>query len=96
MQDWKDSSGKWRQEQAYKKVNEISKQSKLAEQIQILEKIAKNKDDEKPKEQPKDHKLGKVHLERKFSQSAAFNSYSPELQESVFRKKVREKQDSNQ
>jgi hypothetical protein len=45
VHDWKESSGKWREEEAYKKANDSKKQSKLAEHIQILEKIAKNKDE---------------------------------------------------
>lgn len=42
IQDWKESSGKWREEEAYKGSNETDKHSKIAEQIQILKKIAGN------------------------------------------------------
>lgn len=48
IQDWKESSGKWREEEAYKGLNDSDKHSKIAEQIQILKKIANSnsKDDE--------------------------------------------------
>lgn len=72
-------------EERFREFKESQQHSKIIEQIQLLKKIAGKHAVEEERE-PKEHRLA---VERKFSEKASNSAYTPQSEESVFRKKAR-------